>query len=87
MYAVHFSHYTECFFPSLTQAGMSLRDTACYTLTLIPSFQDPRALELVEVLQNGKQESRYARVREKVDGEVYSAAIYGQCTLHKQIVS
>lgn len=56
---------------------MSLRDTSCYTLTLIPSLQDPSVIELVEDYQNVKHESRYARVKENNEGEAYSAAIYG----------
>ena len=57
---------------------MSLRDRACYTLTLVPSSQDPSIIELVEALEGGKEESRYARVREdRAEGEVYTAAIYG----------
>ena len=62
---------------------MSLRDAACYTLTLIPSLKDPTVVELVENY-NGpaegdrRQIARFARVREDREGEVYSAAIYGE---------
>ena len=57
---------------------MSLRDLSCYTLTLIPSLKDPTVIELVEHLQDGKEQSRYARVRENLEGEACSAAIYGE---------
>ncbi|ORX36072.1 hypothetical protein BD324DRAFT_521824 [Kockovaella imperatae] len=61
---------------------MSLRDAACYSLTLVPSLADPKVLELVENY-NGPtdgpraQTPRFARVKEQPrDKEVYSAAIY-----------
>ena len=58
---------------------MSLRDLACYTLSLVPSLRDPNVIELVEKLKIfGKEESRYVRVKEKIEGEAYSAAIYGE---------
>ena len=62
---------------------MSLRDAACYTLTLVPSLQDPKVLELVENYNGPSsgpraQVSRFARVRETKEGEVYSAAIHGE---------
>jgi hypothetical protein len=61
---------------------MSLRDKACYTLTLVPAPQ-PGVLYLVENYNAGRsvdeQEIRYGRVRETSrDGEVYSAALYGE---------
>lgn len=56
---------------------MSLRDLACYTLTLKPSSADPKITELT-ALEGRSEQSRYARVRDKVDGEVYSSSIYGQ---------
>ncbi|CAD6568844.1 MAG: hypothetical protein TREMPRED_004793 [Tremellales sp. Tagirdzhanova-0007] len=55
---------------------MSLRDTACYTLLLIPSLKDPNVLELIEAHQPGNQESRYVRVRERQEGEALSGVIY-----------
>jgi len=55
---------------------MSLRDLACYTLTLKPHEQDPKVTELVAV-ENGREEHRFARVREVRDGEAYSSSIYG----------
>ncbi|KAL7424770.1 hypothetical protein Q5752_000454 [Cryptotrichosporon argae] len=58
---------------------MSLRDKACYTLTLVPSLADPAVLELVEAhagADGGAGEARYARVREARDGEVYSCGMY-----------
>jgi hypothetical protein len=55
---------------------MSLRDLACYTLTLKPHEQDPKVTELVSV-ENGREEHRFARVREVRDGEAYSSSIYG----------
>lgn len=55
---------------------MSLRDLACYTLSLIPSSTDPKVVELVETVQ-GKEQARFARVRERREGEVYTAVIYG----------
>lgn len=59
--------------------AMSLRDKACYTLTLVPSLQDPNVLELVENFGGSNAETRYGRVREKnLDGEVYSATLYGE---------
>ena len=57
---------------------MSLRDTACYTLLLIPSLSDPNVLELIEAHQPGNQESRYVRVKEKAEGEALSGVIYGE---------
>jgi len=55
---------------------MSLRDLACYTLALKPHEQDPKVTELVSV-ENGREEHRFARVREVRDGEAYSSSIYG----------
>ncbi|EKD03572.1 hypothetical protein A1Q2_02155 [Trichosporon asahii var. asahii CBS 8904] len=52
---------------------MALRDASCYTLTAEPSRENPAILELKE--NNG--EVRYARVREKVNGEAYATALYG----------
>jgi hypothetical protein len=59
-----------------TYQTMSLRDLACYTLTLKPHEQDPKVTELVSV-ENGREEHRFARVREVRDGEAYSSSIYG----------
>ncbi|WVQ85240.1 hypothetical protein IAT38_007405 [Cryptococcus sp. DSM 104549] len=59
---------------------MSLRDTSCYTLTLSPSPRDPAVMELVETVAVGRDEARYARVKERREGEVYSAAIYDVLT-------
>ena len=57
---------------------MSLRDTACYTLNVVPSATDPRVVELVEPKRPaGNGEARYVRVREAQDGETYSCLIYG----------
>lgn len=53
---------------------MALRDASCYTLSAEPSRQDPAVVELKE--SNG--DVRYARVREQVPGELYSAALYGE---------
>lgn len=55
---------------------MSLRDLACYTLTLKPHEKDSKVIELVSV-ENGREEHRFARVREVRDGEAYSSSIYG----------
>ena len=55
---------------------MSLRDLACYTLTLKPHEQDSKVTELVSV-EHGREEHRFARVREVRDGEAYSSSIYG----------
>jgi hypothetical protein len=55
---------------------MSLRDTACYTLTLKPSTTDPKVVELTSI-QGRREEHRFARVREQKEGEAYSSAIYG----------
>jgi len=57
--------------------SMSLRDLACYTLTLQPHASDPNVTELVTV-ENGREEHRFARVREQREGEAYSSAIYGK---------
>jgi hypothetical protein len=65
-------------FISLT--SMSLRDLACYTLTLKPHEKDPKVTELVSV-ENGREEHRFARVREVKDGEAYSSSIYGMSSL------
>jgi hypothetical protein len=59
-----------------SSSTMSLRDLACYTLTLKPHEKDPNVTELVSV-ENGREEHRFARVREERDGEVYSSSIYG----------
>jgi hypothetical protein len=59
---------------------MSLRDLACYTLTLKPHEQDPKVTELVSV-ENGREEHRFARVREVRDGEAYSSSIYGMSSI------
>ncbi|ORY33706.1 hypothetical protein BCR39DRAFT_518688 [Naematelia encephala] len=60
---------------------MSLRDTACYTLHLIPSSQDPNIIEAVEnLIADAENTARYARVREVREGEIYSAAIYDPLT-------
>jgi hypothetical protein len=59
-----------------SSSTMSLRDLACYTLTLKPHQKDPKVTELVSV-ENGREEHRFARVREERDGEVYSSSIYG----------
>lgn len=59
---------------------MSLRDLACYTLTLKPHEQDPKVTELVSV-ENGREEHRFARVREVKDGEAYSSSIYGMSSM------
>jgi hypothetical protein len=59
---------------------MSLRDLACYTLTLKPHEKDPKVTELVSV-ENGREEHRFARVREVKDGEAYSSSIYGMSSL------
>jgi hypothetical protein len=61
---------------TLTRISMSLRDLACYTLTVKPHTSDLNVTELVAV-ENGKEEHRFARVREQKEGEAYSAAIYG----------
>jgi hypothetical protein len=55
---------------------MSLRDLACYTLTFKSSPSDPKVAELVTV-ERGREETRFARVREQKEGEAYSSAIYG----------
>lgn len=55
---------------------MSLRDLACYTLTLKPHEKDPKVTELVSV-EGGREEHRFARVREEREGEAYSSSIYG----------
>lgn len=57
-----------------TTPDMALRDASCYTLTAEPSRENPAILELKE--NNG--EVRYARVREKVNGEAYATALYGE---------
>jgi len=59
---------------------MSLRDLACYTLTLKPHEQDSKVTELVSV-ENGREEHRFARVREVKDGEAYSSSIYGMSSM------
>jgi hypothetical protein len=61
---------------TLISLTMSLRDLACYTLTLKPHEQDSKVTELVSV-ENGREEHRFARVREVRDGEAYSSSIYG----------
>lgn len=55
---------------------MSLRDLACYTLILKPHEKDSKVTELVSV-ENGREEHRFARVRDERDGEAYSSSIYG----------
>ena len=59
---------------------MSLRDLACYTLTLKPHEQDPKVTELVSA-ENGREEHRFARVREVKDDEAYSSSIYGTSSM------
>jgi len=59
---------------------MSLRDLACYTLTLKPHEQDQKVTELVSA-ENGREEHRFARVREVKDGEAYSSSIYGMSSM------
>ena len=59
---------------------MSLRDLACYTLTLRPNEKDKNVTELISV-ENGREEHRFARVREERDGESYSSSIYGMSFL------
>jgi len=59
---------------------MSLRDLACYTLTLRPLEQNSKVTELVSV-ENGREEHRFARVREVKDGEAYSSSIYGMSSM------
>jgi hypothetical protein len=56
---------------------MSLRDLACYTLTLKPSTVDPTVIELTST-ESGREEHRFARVREQKEGEAYSSSIYGE---------
>ncbi len=60
---------------------MSLRDLACFTLEIKPSTKGPSLIELVQRVSDGREEARYARVREKVEGEAYSAAMYGTSLL------
>lgn len=55
---------------------MALRDLACYTLNLKPT-PDPKITEL-SAIEGRSEVSRYARVRDQVEGEVYSSAIYGE---------
>ena len=59
---------------------MSLRDLACYTLTLRPHEKDKNVTELISV-ENGREEHRFARLREERDGEAYSSSIYGMSPL------
>ena len=73
---------------------MSLRDTACYTLSVVPSSKDPSVVELFENepaaasgsgSSGGDRQAKYVRLREKTEGEGYSACIYGMFprpTLH-----
>lgn len=60
---------------------MSLRDTSCYTLTTRPSESHANVIELVEH-GNGTADTvgkpKYARALYNVEGEAYSAAIYGK---------
>lgn len=65
-----------CSLTFISLTSMSLRDLACYTLTLKPHEKDPKVTELVSV-ENGREEHRFARVREVKDGEAYSSSIYG----------
>jgi hypothetical protein len=65
---------------TLISLTMSLRDLSCYTLTLKPHEQDPKVTELVSV-ENGREEHRFARVREVRDGEAYSSSIYGMSSI------
>lgn len=53
---------------------MSLRDSACYTLTLRPT-SNAAVVELVEPAPSN--EVKYIRARETRDGEVYSGVLYG----------
>lgn len=55
---------------------MALRDLSCYTLTLSPSPTDPNITTLTTI-ENGREEARFARVREKAEGEAYTSGIYG----------
>lgn len=59
---------------------MSLRDTACYTLTISPSASSAGVTELLESLDIAAStpRARYARLREKREGEAYSSVIYGR---------
>ena len=59
---------------------MSLRDLACYTLTLRPHEKDKNVTELISV-ENGRESHRFARVREERDGEAYSSSMYGMSPL------
>lgn len=58
---------------------MSLRDKACYTLTLDPSPLQPGIIELNEFLVDGSKahQAQYIRAREEKEGEAYSASVYG----------
>jgi hypothetical protein len=56
---------------------MSLRDTACYTLTVVNSTREPGVVELGEASSSRREEARYARVREKREKEAYSSVLYG----------
>ncbi|EIW72585.1 hypothetical protein TREMEDRAFT_58756 [Tremella mesenterica DSM 1558] len=56
---------------------MALRDAACYTLLIQPT-KDTSIAEIVEEGPSGstRSEARYARVREKREGEAYSSVVY-----------
>jgi len=57
---------------------MSLRDAACYTLSITPT-SDPNMVELVEVANTAARgETRYVRVRESREAETYSGVVYGE---------
>ena len=61
---------------------MALRDSACYTLLIHPT-KDPAIVEILEEGPGGRSEpeARYARVKEKKEGEEYSATLYGMAPL------
>ena len=78
----HSNSKAFCLNLQLLQSDMSLRDTACYTLT-INATPDPNMVELVELstmpTPTPTRDTRYVRVKESREEEAYSGVIYGKC--------